>query len=360
MPLYGIGSNVMGQLGLPDSVVATSTPTEIGFFKDKRVLKIACGKLHTLALCENNELYSWGVNDDHALGREGNEEVPELVKFKGTIAGISAGASHSAVLTEAGQVFACGTFKSVNGVLGFSPQVRYQPTFVRVGLLRGIAKIVSGANHILMLDRSGRLWAMGGNESGQLATTTRERHKQRSLEPTQISPNVSGKERLRFVDIGAGGFHSFAVKDDGSVLSWGSNINGQLGQGTFTPPTHVKGDVLFQGAAQVFCGRNHTLLLDSARGLYGCGDNAAHQLGISAGKVVGAALPILGDVTLVAAGDDHSIARVGTALYGWGFNLSGGAGAEETELKAPTEIRFDFGEVVDVACGTDFTMVLTK
>lgn len=35
-----------------------------------QVLQIACGGMHTVALLEDGRIFSWGVNDEGALGRE--------------------------------------------------------------------------------------------------------------------------------------------------------------------------------------------------------------------------------------------------------------------------------------------------
>jgi alpha-tubulin suppressor-like RCC1 family protein len=44
-----------------------------------KVNQIACGGLHTLVLTTHGRVYSWGCNDDSALGREGAENTPILV-----------------------------------------------------------------------------------------------------------------------------------------------------------------------------------------------------------------------------------------------------------------------------------------
>jgi len=37
---------------------------------------IACGGMHTAALTYEGRLYTWGCNDDNALGRPGPPEIP--------------------------------------------------------------------------------------------------------------------------------------------------------------------------------------------------------------------------------------------------------------------------------------------
>jgi regulator of chromosome condensation len=45
----------------------------------KSIIKICCGGLHRLALCSDGVVFSWGNNDDGALGRAGVENTPMRV-----------------------------------------------------------------------------------------------------------------------------------------------------------------------------------------------------------------------------------------------------------------------------------------
>ncbi|KAI5169173.1 regulator of chromosome condensation [Pancytospora epiphaga] len=361
MAIYGFGSNLMSQMGLQDGECDVHTPVELGFFKDKKVIKIACGKLHTLVLCENNELYSCGVNDDYALGYDGSGETFERVPFnRGTIVDISAGASHSAVLTGSGRVYGCGTFKSTSGIIGFSASSRYQMKLARIGRVSEIVKIRSGANHILMIDSRGRLWAVGANESGQQGYYNRPRTMRFSLTPTQISPNNNRFYKTKYKDVCGGGFHSLALSCDYEVVGWGSNFNGQLGNGTLEPSVEKK-PVLVEEVEAICSGKNHSFFITKDRKLYGCGENSMHQVGVEGEKVISTPRPILENVSMVAAGCDYSIAVVDNKLYGWGLNSSGETGGKDVQrIPKPRRIDFEFGEVLDVVCGTDFTLVHTK
>jgi alpha-tubulin suppressor-like RCC1 family protein len=67
------------------------------------------------------ELWSWGCNDDGALGREGEETQP--AKITGleneNIVGGSGGDNHTTVFDDQGRVWAWGVYKDGNGYLGF-------------------------------------------------------------------------------------------------------------------------------------------------------------------------------------------------------------------------------------------------
>lgn len=46
----------------------------------KQVLQIACGGMHTVALTEDRRIFSWGVNDEGALGRETGTQLMLLLQ----------------------------------------------------------------------------------------------------------------------------------------------------------------------------------------------------------------------------------------------------------------------------------------
>lgn len=362
MGLYVIGSNMMGQLGLGSDHDSTNKPIEHPFFKNKKIIKIATGKLHTLVLCENNELYSWGVNDDCALGREGDESVPELVNLKQNIVDICCGASYSAVLTDKGNVFGCGTFKSSSGVFGFDKDNKFQSEFKKIENIRRIEGIYGGENHIIMIDRNNNLWTFGANESGQLGRASRERHIKRSLEPSQISTKQSKTINNAFVYAAAGGSHSMAINTDRECFGWGSNFNGQLGVGDLNASL-LRRKVDLENVIWVACGSTHTLFLNAKKELYGCGDNTLSQLGIEGQKMADKPVFIIDKIDYMEAGCDFCIARRGNKLLVWGSNLNGELGFDEVEfdeIKRPTELNFNFGKIVNFSCGTDFVIVQTK
>ena len=58
-------------------------PRKIPFFEiggglhpARSILKVVCGGMHTVALSSMGKVYTWGCNDEGALGREGPENAP--------------------------------------------------------------------------------------------------------------------------------------------------------------------------------------------------------------------------------------------------------------------------------------------
>jgi alpha-tubulin suppressor-like RCC1 family protein len=73
------------------------------------VTKVTCGNLHSLALCENGQTYSWGQGKFGALGngRSDNQYEPNLLSVQ-SIIDISAGGHHSGFLNKDGTLFMTG------------------------------------------------------------------------------------------------------------------------------------------------------------------------------------------------------------------------------------------------------------
>jgi regulator of chromosome condensation len=65
-------------------------------------------------LTSHGKVYSWGCNDDGALGREDEEETPLEVKLDYPVTDISCGDSHSVFYNTAlNVVYFCGTYRNI-------------------------------------------------------------------------------------------------------------------------------------------------------------------------------------------------------------------------------------------------------
>ena len=79
-----------------------------------QVSRVYCGGMHTLALAPNGAVYSWGCNDEGALGRTGHEDSPRLVEalLPNRITGCASGDSHSVFFNDkTSQAWMCGLYR---------------------------------------------------------------------------------------------------------------------------------------------------------------------------------------------------------------------------------------------------------
>lgn len=105
--LYAFGSGETEQLPVKfknEDWQETKIPLIIDphlFPQTFKIYKVVCGGLHTLALSTEGEVFSWGCNDDGAVGRicgEGcniSTSKPARVDLLGKVNDIAAGDSHS-------------------------------------------------------------------------------------------------------------------------------------------------------------------------------------------------------------------------------------------------------------------------
>ena len=145
--------------------------------------------------------------------------------------------------------------------------------------------------------------------------------------------------------------HACAVLVDGSVVCWGSNSSGQLGDGTQVnraQPVAVPG---LQNVVSVATGLSHTCAM-SAGAIRCWGDNSQGQLGSNASGASGAMaqptlVPIVIDPVAIAAGAQHTCAvRLNGQVLCWGQNSSGQLGegsmsslAEPVPVAGPRQRR---------------------
>jgi len=83
-------------------------------FPARSIIKIVCGGMHTVALSNTGIVFTWGCNDEGALGRAGSENTPLQVDsaLNIPVTGVSAGDSHTiAYNTKTNQVFYWGCYR---------------------------------------------------------------------------------------------------------------------------------------------------------------------------------------------------------------------------------------------------------
>ncbi len=129
--------------------------------------------------------------------------------------------------------------------------------------------------------------------------------------------------------VAGGELHTLAVKDDGTVWAWGANWNGQLGDGTTThryTPGQVPG---LTNATAVAANLYHSLAMNAGGTMWAWGHNGFGQLGdgSTSDNYSPSLVPGLTGLTAIGSGAWHSLAvGSGGAVWAWGENLDGGLG----------------------------------
>ncbi|MEI7831763.1 MAG: IPT/TIG domain-containing protein, partial [bacterium] len=211
--------------------------------------------------------------------------------------------------------------KNDNGQLGDGTYTNHAYPLKVFGLqsfgLQEIVGLAAGGTHSLAVDLNGSVWAWGSNLFGELGDGTRTTR--------NFAMKVIGLTGITAVS--AMNIHSLALKSDGTVWAWGNNSHGELGDGTTTKyrtlPALVSG---LSGITAISAGETHSLALKSDGSVWAWGNNSDGQFGngTKTGSMIPVLVPGLTGITAISAGGSHSIALKsdGTVLA-WG-NISEG------------------------------------
>jgi hypothetical protein len=184
---------------------------------------IAAGYLHTCAVLADHTVWCWGANGYGQLGDGTTTSSPTPVAASGisTAVAITAGNWHTCALLADHTVWCWGD--NYRGQLGTGNRyLQYTPVPV-VGISTATA-IVAGDLHTCAVLADGTAWCWGANDWGQLG----DGHTSyQILTPVQVWGGA-----LTTTAIAAGDFHTCALwMTGGSVVCWGMNLSGQLGDG---------------------------------------------------------------------------------------------------------------------------------
>lgn len=180
--------------------------------------------------------------------------------------------------------------------------------------------------HVLAIQQNGTLWSWGTNHDGQLGVGTSYTHK---ALPVQVGTDTDWKSITN-------GFHfSIAVKTDGTLWGWGRNGRGQLGMtGSFDRkvPTQIGLD---SNWSIVSAGSEFVIALKKDSTLWSWGYNYNGQLGHGNTSTLNAPTQVGVDSNwiMISAGGKHSLAlKSDSTLWSWGYNQYGQIGRSGNRL----------------------------
>ncbi|MBI5231668.1 MAG: hypothetical protein HY876_05840 [Coriobacteriales bacterium] len=316
--LLGWGDGRYGQFG-GHSEVCTE-PVEIG--EGQRWTDFAVGLQHTLAIRSDGTLWACGSNEYGELGQGhqgGGTVVLTPVMPEKRWRSVSAGYAFSVAVADDGTAWAWGD--NSYGQLGIGKLAGLEPTPTPVEADgKTWRSLDAGQNHTLGIAEDGSLWAWGGDGEGQLGDAGAS---QAMGAPVRIGGDTDWKS------VSANESYSLGLKNDGSLLSWGHNGAGQLGDGTQqnrSAPVAVGGGKTWKA---VSAGSQHVLAVASDATLWGWGYGTAGQLGRGVELLSTDPISVSGDPIWksVAAGWEQSFAiREDGPLRAWGAATDGRLG----------------------------------
>jgi len=349
------GGNWIGQLG-DGTTTSRNMPVDVVRL-GSGVRAIGAGGFHTCVLTASGGIKCWGDNTygQLGIGKFGYRPIPADVSGLGSgVSAIAAGDRHTCAL-RAGGVKCWGANR--DGQLGNGMWTdRATPVDVS-GLGSGVRAIAAGDLHTCALTAGGSVKCWGGNWIGQLGDGTATSRNT----PVDVSRLGAGM----IAAIATGGLHTCALTAGGGVKCWGSNLYGQLGDGTTTSrnmPVDVSG--LASGVVAIAAGNSHTCALTTSGGVKCWGSNGSGQLGDGTRTHRNTPVDVSGlasGVVAIAAGGEHTCAlTMGGGVKCWGWNVYGQLGdGTATSRTTPVDVIGLGSGVVAIAAGGFHTCALT-
>lgn len=350
------GSNSGGQLG-DGTTSIRSTPVDVAGLTNG-VSTISAGDYHTCALTIDSGVKCWGNNSYGQLGDDTTTSHSTLVDVVGLTSGISAiaaGGSHTCALST-GSGVKCWGYNNF-GQLGDGTTTNHSIPVDVVGLTSGIKAIAAGGLHTCALTTNDGVKCWGSNGNGQLGDGTFT-SRSTPMDVVGLTNGVSA--------IVAGGYHTCALTTSGGVKCWGWNIYGQLGDGSFTShttPVDVEG--LANGISAIVSEGNHTCALTTSGGVKCWGENFYGQLGDGTTTHRSTPVDVVGltsGASAVAAGYAHTCAlTTGGGVKCWGHNGFGELGdATTTNRSTPVDVIGLVNGISTITAGESHTCALTS
>ncbi|MCH8009258.1 MAG: chromosome condensation regulator RCC1 [Chloroflexi bacterium] len=317
---------------------------------------VTTGREHTCALSDTGGLKCFGVNSFGELGIAGtlstNVFTPTYVDgLSSGVSFVEAGFYHTCAVTSSGGVKCWGqnVFGQVGGVtgdcLGGSLLCTNTPTDV-VGLTSGYISVTAGIEHSCALSDAGGVKCWGKNSHGELGSVTTETCTDFLLQEVPCSTvpvDVTGLSS-GVAQITAGGDHTCARMNDGTLKCWGWNSWGQVGGGVFGDDNYVPVDVNDSDAyVDVSAGADHTCGVTTAGAAKCWGRAGSGQIGYGGfGPKIFSPNNVLGLTTTavqIVAGVAHSCAVTSDGgIKCWGENNFGPLGdGTETDTLSPVD-----------------------
>ncbi|CAF0790042.1 unnamed protein product [Rotaria sordida] len=346
--VLAVGENGMTQLGLKSSIDQRKNPQPV--LIPESIVQIAAGPLHSVCLTDQNNIYTFGCNDEYALGRPDNNnndddddddhndtdpfgevDLSQVMNIdEENIVQIVAGDSHTLVLSNMGK-----------GKMAKRP--------IEILLPEKIVKLASGYDFILFLSETGQIYSCGNGETGQLGRLSRYASEdgrrggiERLITPTPILYNRSSikEKNLLFEDIFtglsstepvffpahipsldgyqwkkfAGGLHhTLGLTVNGEVYAMGRCHEGQLGIDGLT--THIDRPILIPNipkAVDIACGNHVSFIIDETGKVYsfGAGTSLQHGHGendIKIPRIISSKFMDIKKIANIAVGAQHTI-----------------------------------------------------
>jgi len=355
--LWGWGSNWAGQLADGTTIDRSSPVQEITGGTDW--VYSGCGETFTLAIIyvaptiPVGELWGAGQNIAGQLGdgTKTTRSSPVQTISGGTDwASVAGGVQHVAAIKTDGTLWLYGAGSA--GQLGDNTTVGKSSPVQTISGGTDWAQAECATTATAAIKTDGTLWTWGTNIDGSLGYTG----------PNTSSPTQTVSGGTDWAQVSCGQFHMAAIKTDGTLWTWGRNSNGQLGDGTTTakssPTQTISGGTDW---AEVSCGNDYVVAVKTDGTLWSWGSNNKGQLGNNTTTKKSSPIQTVAggtDWVIADGGFDHTAAiKTDGTLWLWGDSYALGDGTI-TDRSSPVQTISSGTDWEQVKCGYNITAAL--
>lgn len=337
--VWTTGTNSYGELGDGTTTARSTWALVPGL---TQVKQIAVGLARVMALRTDGSILAWGFNSRGGVG-DGttiNRSSPTpVLGLPSNIQSIASSGNSGFALTTGGALYGWG--RNLQGEIGQGNFTNPQLSPVQVaGLPASVVTVVAGYQTVFAILSDGSLWSWGWNVYGQVGDgTTTDRNS-----PTKVTGLSTGVAQVT-----CGSTNTAVLMKDGSVKAWGWNGHNGVGDGSNTATnalTPVGVTNLTSGVRSIFASNDATYAVRDDGSVVGWGGNGEGQLGNGAVNAYGEPAPVK---TNLPAGQVAVLAQLGSTTAAATYLV--------TAMAAPLSLTSPTNEVA-AAGGTTITATL--
>lgn len=250
------------------------------------------------------------------------------------------------------------------GQLGIGKDIDFVniPTCIDSNIIEAkkIVRINSSAKQTFAILNDGSVMSCGSNDSFELGRKGRSR----------IFYRIDAVETMQINDVAIGEDFVIMVCKDGRLVSWGKNDMGQLGLGFGNREDIEKPHVnkaFPEPVIQISVGLNHCCALTRSGSVLTWGGNSKHQLGD--GDITSSCVPRSlkelrhRPIVSISCGSNHTlVSTISGYIYSWGENTHGQLGLGDTKTRVRPELirSLRSAKASKIATGGNHSMVISR
>ena len=356
--MWSWGANNYGRLGLND-VIYRSSPVQIGAGTTWSKITNSHSGTHSRAIKTDGTMWSWGINNYGMLGDNTviDRSSPIQIGALTTWSSIANGQNYAVALKTDGTMWAWG--RNDNGPSLGDNTIINRSSPVQIGALTTWSSIAGGGLWCMALKTDGTIWSWGRNVEGQLGQTN---------VIFRSSPVQIGAEIYGWSLASGGTYHFTAIKTNGTMWTWGKNDSGSLGDNSTIPRSSPVQIGSLATWSKISAGITHTMAIKTDGTMWTWGNAAEGRLGQNSSTISKSSPVQIGSLTTwseVDGGEGHSMAvKTDGTMWLWGKNNYGQIGDNTVVYRSsPVQIgslttwsKISSGTGHSLAIKTDGTM----